>query len=109
MTRRTARHEHLRQCRGDDQQLPPGQSARLAGNQPCRERTAGDLLLQLGRQQEQTAETIGAQGSGFGFSVPAGGYDQEDRLTAWTGRRGPQPELDPLGRRRLDRAQRRRP
>jgi RHS repeat-associated protein len=28
-------------------------------------------------------ETIGAQGSGFGFSVPAGGYDQEDRLTAW--------------------------
>ena len=22
-------------------------------------------------------------GSGFGFSVPAGGYDQEDRLTAW--------------------------
>jgi hypothetical protein len=31
---RTAGHEHLWQCRGDDQQLPPGQSARLAGNQP---------------------------------------------------------------------------
>ncbi|MFN5710112.1 MAG: hypothetical protein ACK48X_18815, partial [Planctomycetota bacterium] len=31
----------------------------------------------------KTAETIGAQGSGFGFSVPAGGYDQADRLTAW--------------------------
>ena len=33
--------------------------------------------------KNKTAETIGAQGSGFGFSVPAGGYDQEDRLTAW--------------------------
>ncbi|MFO0078981.1 MAG: hypothetical protein ACK55N_07825, partial [Planctomycetota bacterium] len=33
--------------------------------------------------KNKTAETIGAQGSGFGFSVPAGGYDQADRLTAW--------------------------
>jgi hypothetical protein len=31
----------------------------------------------------KTSETISGALSGKGFSVPSGGYDNEDRLTAW--------------------------
>ncbi len=106
---RDGQHEHLWQCRGDDQQLPPGQSARLARNPTMPgANMLGTYSYSWDANKNKTAETIGAQGSGFGFSVPAEGYDQEDRITAWNGPTGPQPELDPLGRRRLDRALRRR-